>query len=276
MDTSPWLVKLAGGDADVNLFAFPYSGGSAASYARWRRWLPPEMALYGVQLPGRGRRMAAPLIADMDTLLQQLVPEMLPHLTLPYVLYGHSNGALMAFAVLNRLLQLGAPAPQAIVLSGKRSPTVAWPPEHLSSMSDDELLQKLRDLNGTPAALLEDAAVMRMFFPAIRADFGIGESHRLRAVDPALRGVPALVLAGRDDDIAVSDVFAWSDLFADTTTLALEGDHFFIHSNPAFEQALGQWCRRFCAALPGEAGQHAARGQQAEVDTVQAGADEIA
>jgi medium-chain acyl-[acyl-carrier-protein] hydrolase len=251
LNPSPWLVKLGGGaEAALNLFAFPYSGGSAASYARWRNWLPKGLALYGVQLPGRGRRMEAPLVSDMDQLVALLLPELLPRLRQAYLLYGHSNGALMAFAVLNRLLQAGARPPEAVILSGKRSPTVPRAAERLGGLSDRDLLQKLKDLNGTPPALLANPAVMRMFFPAIRADFAIGDSHVLRAVHPALRGVPALILAGADDHIAVEDVFAWTELFADARTMTLAGDHFFIHGNPAFAQALREFCQQVCATQP--------------------------
>ncbi|NMM29052.1 MAG: thioesterase [Glaciimonas sp.] len=249
MEPSPWFVKLGDSDsAGLKLFVFPYSGGSAVSYARWRKWLPAEMELHGVQLPGRGQRMAAPLVSDMDQLIAQLLPDLLPRLDQPYLLYGHSNGALMAFAVLNRLLQEGVRRPEAVILSGSRSPTVPWATEHLSALSDEQLLQKLKDLNGTPPALLEDMAIMRMFFPAIRADFAIGESHVLRTVHPALRSIPALILAGEDDHIAMKDVFSWTDLFADGRTMSLSGDHFFIHSNPAFAHALREFCQLACAA----------------------------
>lgn len=245
---SPWLVKLgAGAEGGPTLFAFPYSGGSAASYARWRNWLPKEIALYGVQLPGRGQRMATPLVSDMDELVARLLPELLPRLEQPYLFYGHSNGALMAFAVLNRLLLAGARAPEAVILSGMRSPTVPHVPERLGSLSDPDLLLKLKELNGTPSTLLSDPAFTRLFFPAIRADFDLGDSHALRAVHPALRGVPALILAGTDDHIATEDVFAWTDLFADGRTLALEGDHFFIDSNPAFAQVVKAFCQQVCA-----------------------------
>ncbi len=251
MKPSPWLVKLGGAaDASLNLFAFPYSGGSAASYTRWRNWLPKEIALYGVQLPGRGQRRETPLVSDMDELVALLLPELLPRLEQPYLLYGHSNGALMAFAVLNRLLQAGARPPEAVILSGKRSPTVPRAGERMGALSDRELLQKLKDLNGTPPAVLEDPAIMQMFLPAIRADLEIGDSHVLRAVHPALRGVPALILAGAGDHIAAEDVFAWTDLFADGRTMALAGDHFFIHSNPAFGQVLQEFCQQVCATQP--------------------------
>jgi surfactin synthase thioesterase subunit len=67
------------------------------------------------------------------------------------------------------------------------------------------------------------------------------------AVHPALRSVPALILAGTDDHIAMENVFAWTDLLADGRTLALTGDHFFTHSNPAFAQVLKTFCREMCA-----------------------------
>jgi surfactin synthase thioesterase subunit len=89
---------------------------------------------------------------------------------------------------------------------------------------------------------------MRIFLPAIRADLAIGDSYILRAVHPALREVPALILAGAQDPIAIEEVFAWTDLFAAGRTMTLGGDHFFIHSNPAFAQVLKELCQQLCTA----------------------------
>ena len=145
MKPSPWLIRFGGAsNACLRLFAFPFSGGSAASYAPWREWLSPEIELYCVQLPGRGARMAEPLIRDMNDLQAQLLPELLPLLDKPYLLYGHSNGALMAFATANHLLQLGVKPPRAIALSAKGSPTVKRPRERVSELPDDRFLEKLK------------------------------------------------------------------------------------------------------------------------------------
>lgn len=246
-----FFVPLAGSaPAPLRLFAFPFSGGSAASYASWKSWLPKEIELLGVQLPGRAMRMAEPLISDMDALVDQLVPHMLPLLHQPYQLFGHSNGALMAVAVANRLARLGARMPDAIIISGKRSPTVPYEGEKLSALSEEKFLEKLKDLNGTPRELLENIEFMRLFSPSIRADFSLGETFRLGTVHPALAAVPALLLAGEDDGMPVADVFAWKEIFAHSSELALAGDHFFINSNAAFEAALSRFCLERAGLVP--------------------------
>ncbi len=248
MKPSPWLVRSGNSEhARLRLFAFPFSGGSASSYASWRKWLSPQVELLCVQPPGRGMRMAEPLIRDIDAMLTQLLPELLPLLDRPYLLYGHSNGALMAFSAANRLLQLGAPAPRAIALSAKCSPTVDRPRERVSELPDDRFLAKLRSLDGTPRELLNDPEVMQLFFPALRADFALGENFRLPPLHPDLTRIPALILAGEQDETRVEDVFAWGDLFAEAQRAAMTGGHFFINTNPGFARKLDAFVRAHCA-----------------------------
>ncbi|MEH6421457.1 thioesterase II family protein [Pseudomonas sp. CGJS7] len=247
MKPSPWLIRSSkSDDADTRLFAFPFSGGSATSYASWRGWLNPRIDLFCVQPPGRGVRMAEPPIRDIEQLLTQLVPDLLPLLDRPYLLYGHSNGALMAFAVANRLLQLGAPAPRAIALSAKCSPTVNKPRERVSELPDDRFIAKLSSLNGTPRELLNNPEIMQLFFPALRADFAVGENFRLPAVHPQLARIPALIVAGEHDETLVADVFAWGELFQDSRQVAMAGGHFFINTNPAFVRTLHAFLQAHC------------------------------
>ena len=230
-----WFVRLGGGDACASrMFAFPYSGGSPGSYAHWNQWRDPEMDLWALQAPGRAARMAEPPIADMRELVDELAPHLLPLLDRPYLLFGHSNGALVAFAVANRLLQLGVRRPSGIILSGKRSPSRPAVQERVSMLPDQDFLARLRDLNGTPKELLENPEIMSLFFPVIRADFSVGETYVLEKTHPLLCAIPALVLAGHKDSIAVEDVFSWKDIFHKAKARLLEGDHFFINTDPAF------------------------------------------
>jgi surfactin synthase thioesterase subunit len=240
---SKWFVKLGGGnDGDARVFAFPFSGGSANSYAHWRSWWMTDDELWAIEAPGRAARMAEAPISSMDEIVDRLVPDMLPLLDKPYLLFGHSNGALMAFAVANRLLELGMAPPRGIVLSGKRSPSRDTGRERVSALADHEFLDRLRSLNGTPKELLDDPEIMRLFFPAIRADFAVGETYVLEKVAPALSAIPTLILAGENDPAGIEEVFAWQDIFPAARTRLLQGGHFFINTDPSFPTIMRDFC----------------------------------
>src|SRR3546814_15358177 len=82
--------------AELRLCCFPHAGGAASSYFAWAGALEAVDVL-AVQPPGREGRLAEPLIADMTTLLDRLVAAIEPQLDRPFVFFGHSLGALVAF-----------------------------------------------------------------------------------------------------------------------------------------------------------------------------------
>lgn len=218
----------------MRLIAFPYSGGSASSYAHWRERLWTEIELVGVELPGRATRLGEPLLTTMDALTERLLEPLAARLQGAYVLFGHSNGALMAFAMLNRILHTSLPRPLGVILSGKSSPTHAFKSPRLSTLTGAHLVEKLRTFAGTPPELLDNEELMNLFAPILRADFALGESFRFGDVHPGIARIPALVIAGVADEIPVESVFAWQDVFSRfCSTASFEGGHFFINDNPA-------------------------------------------
>jgi medium-chain acyl-[acyl-carrier-protein] hydrolase len=240
---TPWLVRLAGNSyAPLRIFAFPFAGGSATAYAPWRDWLVPEVELFGVQLPGRSVRFHEPPISDMSELIDALVPSLLPMLDRPFVLFGHSNGALMSFALLERLQRMRQPLPSGIILSGKACPDVSHRPKLYSQLPDDAFLKRIESLGGTPRELLDSPDLMRLFLPILRADFVLGERYCLPSVDASLGNVRTLILAGEEDDTAVEDVFAWKKVFPEARTVCMRGGHFFIDTDPTFCATINGFC----------------------------------
>ena len=230
-----WFLTLCGSAAaPYRMFGFPFSGGSAVAYADWKAWLRDDIHFLGVQLPGRGMRMTEPLIHNMGELVPQLIDAIGPQLDRPYFLYGHSNGAMMAFLVANGLLEQGMPAPIGIMLSAKQSPTSTMPREQVSRLSEDEFVKKLKAIGGTPKELLENHDLMAMCSPSIRADFSLGETFEMPILHPSLSRVPALIIAGDTDEIPLQEVFAWTDVLPCGRTASLVGGHFLIQSNSAF------------------------------------------
>lgn len=100
-----WALCRARDDsAALRMYCFPHSGGSPGEYMRWSDRLPGT-EVWGVQLPGRGSRLAESPFTDMPELVDAVVSGL--GFTGPYVLFGHSLGALVAFETAHALRERG-------------------------------------------------------------------------------------------------------------------------------------------------------------------------
>ena len=64
---STWVYRMSPKPApDLRLICFPYAGGSAHLFKGWEVYLPAEVEVCAVQLPGRAQRIAEPPISDAD------------------------------------------------------------------------------------------------------------------------------------------------------------------------------------------------------------------
>lgn len=227
-----WLVRPRVISAPKSrVFCLPYAGGSASVYRPWSRFAPLDIELCSVELPGRGTRFVEQAYVRMDDLVGDLARSMLPFLDCPYTIFGHSMGGLVGFELTRRLRTLGAPAPEHLIVSAASDPCSRQAPRSPLHLASDALMMaKLRSLNGTPTALLDDDDFMRLMLPTIRADFAVLETYRYRAQEPLT--VPITVLGGtQDTTVSRTGLTGWSQLSTGGFGLQLfEGDHFFLHN----------------------------------------------
>ncbi|TRX76809.1 thioesterase [Pseudomonas mangiferae] len=212
----------------LRLFCLPYSGASAMVYARWRRRLPTWLEVRPVELPGRGVRAAEPFAEDAVALAGRLAMELLPQLDAPYALFGHSLGSLLAFEVAHALRQHGAPAPRALFVSGGAAPARRDFQDYARPKSDDELVERLRALKGTPEEVFAHRELLEMALPILRADFLLCGRYRHQIRAPL--DLPIHVLGGHEDDVEPEDLQAWGEETRGPCSVDLfDGHHFFIH-----------------------------------------------
>src|ERR1700733_12636953 len=83
--------------AALRLFCLPHAGGGAGLFRGWPASLSPAVEVRGVQPPGRESRISEKPFTRLEPLVAALTDVLAASIDRPYILYGHSMGALLAF-----------------------------------------------------------------------------------------------------------------------------------------------------------------------------------
>ena len=212
--------------ARVRLVCFPYAGGGASVYRSWSAALP-AFDVCAVEPPGRETRFSDPLPRSIPEVVNGTLAALASLPPLPLVLYGHSLGARMAHVTALALGARGTP-PLRLVVGGARGPSVPPREEPKHTLDDAAFTEKLREYEGTPAEVLENAELMELILPVLRADFALAELHP-RGGTPVL-GCPIVALGGADDaEVTAEDLDAWGrETTGPFARHILPGNHFFL------------------------------------------------
>jgi medium-chain acyl-[acyl-carrier-protein] hydrolase len=226
-----WLqVFKPGAAAAARLFCFPFAGGGAQSFSQWPEQLPENVELCAVQLPGRETRLREPPIADAHALVRAMVPALAPRMREPFILFGHSMGAILAFELARLLETQWQLSPRLLIVSGRVAPHRRPPRAPINKLPQAEFVEGLRHLNGTPPEILADRELMAMITPMLRADFAVHEEYIYRKDVPLQCDV--LALGGlRDPEAGRTAIGDWREMTQGAFSLRMfPGDHFFIQS----------------------------------------------
>ncbi|WP_326761312.1 thioesterase domain-containing protein [Streptomyces phaeochromogenes] len=253
MTTTEYLARTPQPHMPVRLLCFPFAGGGASAYARWQRELDARGAsvdVLPVRLPGREGRSGEPRFTELTSLVEELDEELDEVLASPHLLYGHSMGALIAYALIRRRQERGAPLPRAALLAAYRAPHL--PPPRIDSDAnadadfgagsgsgaesgaesgaDFDLAHALVALGGLPEALLGHPEWLRALLPVVRDDLALCASAG-SAGGPVR--VPLHLFAGADDSLVrASEVTAWRRYAARGCEVrVLPGGHFFLRTH---------------------------------------------
>ena len=212
------------------LFCFPYAGAGASVYRTWANLLPPEIEVFPVQLPGREARRQEPLFTRLDALLEALSQALAVYLDVPFAFFGHSMGGLIAYELTHRLWLERKLVPTHLLLSGRRPPEVPDREEPLHSLPHARLLERLRQLEGTPEEIFQHPELLEMLLPILRADFAVCETwlHQLKPPLPC----PLTIYGGvHDGYVKASSLELWRGHTTERFRLRLfAGNHFFLNT----------------------------------------------
>jgi medium-chain acyl-[acyl-carrier-protein] hydrolase len=219
--------------AALRVFCFPFAGGSSVTYHPWLDHLHPLAELVTVQMPARGARLAADPCDNMPELVASLFGAIGPLLNQPFVFFGHSMGAKVAFELAKRLHEAGLPLPQHFVASASPAPFFPRAGAPVHDLSDAQFIAHLADLNGTPERVLRSRELMALLMPAMRADFKLLHAY-VGSSDTVLPTRLTLCGGHADDSVPQEQLLAWRRLFTQPGALHMfDGGHFFINQHTA-------------------------------------------
>lgn len=213
MTDTPWLRRKARRpDAELRLFCFPFAGGAASVFDAFADRLPERVEVCAVQYPGRQERAKEPAPRRMSQLVGALERELRPWCDRPFLLFGNSLGATVAYEFTRRLGHRGLPLPERLVVSSARAPHLPEPLPDYTGLGDEELAAHLVTLGTMPQEVARHPELLAAVLPMLRADFELARSYRHRSVTQRLR-IPFDAVRGTDDESAPEDtVRAWAEL----------------------------------------------------------------
>lgn len=229
----------------VRLYCFAHAGAGVSAFNGWARSIGPDVETVPVLLPGRERRRREPRLTDRAALVAELLDRVRPEPGRPFILYGHSLGAMVAHTLTQALHEQGRPLPALLAVGA------CPPPDETSELSDsdgtvdDRLLHRLNAMGAVPDGARPDGYWHRAVLPVLRDDLRL--ACALRAFARGTGGrvpVPLLAVAGDRDPLAPPPlVDGWRRWSAGAVvTRTVTGDHFFVRGD-ALPRLLGRAAR---------------------------------
>lgn len=211
----------------VQLFLLHFAGGNSYSF----QFIAPYLSnfeLVPIELPGRGKRMAEPILHDFYAAADDVYKQIMTKLNGDkFLIYGHSMGAFLGMRVAAMLEKAGKPLAYLFV-SGNSGPGIIRE-EKDYLLPDKEFMDMLIKMGGLSPELLENQELLDFFLPIIRSDFEVTGKIDPPAEEPI--NAPIYAMMGTEED-EVEKIDNWKRFSATLCeTEVMPGDHFFIHKH---------------------------------------------
>ena len=224
----------AGSASAPRLFCFPHAGGGAGQPLALSGWTAVP-----VRLPGRESRLAEAPFERMGPLVAALADHIDSYLDHPFAFFGHSVGAVVAFELARELRRRSRPLPKMLISSGARAPQFRRHHVPPPAPSREAFVEELRRLEGIPAEVLDDPALMRAILPALASDAALYRNY-VYAETPPLP-IPVRAYGGADDpNVRREHLDGWAEQTTASFAVRLfPGGHFYLTAvREPFLQAL--------------------------------------
>jgi len=216
----------------TTLFAVAYAGGSAkATFSKWSKHLGDEIEVLPLEFAGHGHRMSEPSPSNVEEIVEDLMQTIRPVVqsNQAYAFYGHSMGCVVVYELVKRMSEEGFEPPKALFLSARRSPDTL-PTTHYHALSDEQFLQEIKMIGGTPSHFFDNPLLVDAFLPVLRNDYRIIEQYRVNEPVHISSADIHFFLSDADSMVSDTTVRGWERFTqGQVYVYNFSGGHFFIN-----------------------------------------------
>jgi len=170
--------------------------------------------------------MNEPLLYNYTEVLNDIFYQIKDEIKEPFIFYGHSMGAQLAFDTVHLLIAQYNLKPLKLVVSGRGAPAVVSMNKRYN-LPKPEFKYALQQLGGIPQEILNDDEFFSFFEPILRADFQAIENFIYTRKDQL--DIPIRALLGDAEETTPDEASAWKkETTAEFNLKIFTGGHFFI------------------------------------------------
>jgi surfactin synthase thioesterase subunit len=225
-----WIIAIKESNfAKTTVLCFHHAGGSASFFRKFSKYIGNNLNLYSVQLPGRGKRFTERFVENVDDVVMN-VSKHYTFKTDNLIIFGHSLGALLAYEFSKFLCNNKIIIPRHLIVSGRNAPS-EMSKINISNLSDDELLNYLREIGDMPEEVYSNSEVLKVFLPIIKSDLKISDSYIYRGIAKLPHPITAYI-GKADQSINLSRIDCWArETTSNFNKIIFEGGHFYLSKN---------------------------------------------
>lgn len=218
----------------MNLFCFPFAGGSSSIYSNWNSYFGSSINVIPFELSGRGRRIVDSYYDSIDEAIMDIISKIQGQIEhSEYCLFGHSMGAIIVYRLLHFIETNNLKKPEFVFISGTHPPHIKKEKREIYKLPDNEFIEVLKGYGGTPREFFKNQELIEFFLPILRSDFKIA-SFGFDGIDKIdkLDSDINILYGTYEENFTRDDAKDWA-LYTNgkCNFYEINGDHFFINKN---------------------------------------------
>ena len=191
--------------------------------------MPSFVELCAIRLPGRETRISEMSFTDSEALVEQMTEVLAGDCDIPYAIFGHSMGAVLAYELAQSFRRHGLPQPACLFVSGRVAAHLKLPAKPVHALPLQSFLLELEArYGGLPRELLTDQEMLDFYLPILRADLQLIETYQYKDTSPL--SCPIVVSGGlADRSIWLEGLESWKHHTVGAFAVQrYDGDHFYL------------------------------------------------